>query len=523
MHLNSRPILASVALFAVVCGGGVAVEAQTVTVNIDTTTTLSVPSRTNFAGANMMIMNTGTSYKDTAMQSMVESMHLGWTRFPGGTADDAWDQSTGTMNSTWVSEFSADTSAYNSMMGELKVDGGKQDKNSVTNFASFLSTQTTGSLTLPGTSHTHFIGVVNAFTDTAANAAALVTAAQTAGLSGLDDVWELGNEPVYFPDFFSSATAYLNKVSSYSTSIKGVESTAKVAVWVDPSADSWTQAVAAYSTPFWDQLYTHQYPTPPDSLSTTSQFVAFYNEFLLDKTNTLFDTTFTSTPLSFPSNYQMEISEYNIQGNDNYDLKATEYNAVFAAEYLLRLASDPHITHAGMHLAVSNASSAQVAVVPTDDYTAECKTAYNHGTTIDTANATTYPFGYYMAAPGMALEVVDQAINSGVGMWPTTSTGGTYVSYNNGSGTSGSMPAVYAQAVKHSTNPQHLLLTNKSAVSQTVNIKVNGTLLSTTVFSTTYITASAPDTITGISIQTGSSTGSVTLPPYSVMNVSWAN
>ena len=117
MYIRPRLAILAVALCIVACnGGGSAVtvastaEAQTVTVNINTTENVTVPSRTNFAGANMMIMNTGTSYKDTAMQSMVESMHLGWTRFPGGTNDDAWDQSTGTMNPTWVAEF--DTSAY---------------------------------------------------------------------------------------------------------------------------------------------------------------------------------------------------------------------------------------------------------------------------------------------------------------------------------------------------------------------------------------------------------------------------
>jgi hypothetical protein len=185
-------------------------------------------------------------------------------------------------------------------------------------------------------------------------------------------------------------------------------------------------------------------------------------------------------------------------------MKSTEYNAVFVAEYLMRVASDPHITHAGMHLAVSNATSAQEAVVPTTDYVSQCQTAYADGTTIDTANATLYPFGYYMAAPGMGLEIVDQAINTS-------------------NGTSGTMPAVYAQAVEHSTNPQHLLLTNKSSVAQTVTIEVNGTPLSTS-YTTRYITATAPDTISGITIQTGGpATGPVTLPPYSVMNVSWSN
>ena len=531
MYIRPRLAILAVALCIVACnGGGSAVtvastaEAQTVTVNINTTENVTVPSRTNFAGANMMIMNTGTSYKDTAMQSMVESMHLGWTRFPGGTNDDAWDQSTGTMNPTWVAEFdtSAYMSTYNALYGEMKTDGGKQDKNSITNFASFLSTQTNG------TSPTHFIGVVNVFTDTSASAATLVSSAQSAGLTGLDDIWELGNETSYFSTFFGSATNYLKTVKPYATAITGVESGAQFAVWVDLNNSGWITNVASYSSPFWQQLYTHQYPTPPDYLSdgvtevnTAAQFVAFYNEFLLDKTNTLYDSL--PTTYSLPSNYLMEISEYNIQPNDWLNMKSTEYNAVFVAEYLLRAAIDPHITHAGMHLAVSNATSAQEAVVPTDDYVSQCQTAYADGTTIDTANATLYPFGYYMAAPGMALEVVDQAINTSTAIWPTSVTGGTWVSYNNYNGTSGTMPAVYAQAVKHSTNPQHLLLTNKSSVAQTVTIEVNGTPLSTS-YTTSYITATEPDTVSGITIQTGGpATGPVTLPPYSVMNVAWSN
>jgi hypothetical protein len=530
MSIRPRLAILAVALCVIACDGGGTIvtaaspaTAQTVTVNIDTTNTITVPSRANFAGANMMIMNTGTSYKDTAMQTMVQTMHLGWARFPGGTNDDAWDQSTGTMNPSWVSEFSSYTSTYNALNGEMKTDGGKQDKNSIANFASFLSSQTNGS------TPTHFIGVVNVFTDTSAHAATLVSSAQSAGLTGLDDLWELGNETSYFSTFFGSGTAYLNAVKPYATAITGVETNARFAVWVDLNNSGWMTKVTTYSNPFWQQLYTHQYPTPPDYLSdgvtkvnTASQFVAFYNEFLLDKTNTFFDSLPT-TYTSLPSSYQMEVSEYNIAANDWLNLKSTAYNAVFVAEYLLRTAIDPHITHAGMHLAVSNSSAAQEAVVPTNDYISQCQTAYASGTTIDTANATLYPFGYSMAAPGMALELVDQAINTSTAIWPTSVSGGTWVSFNNYNGTSGTMPAVYAQAVKHSTNPQHLLLTNKSGVAQTVTIEVNGMPLSTS-YTTSYITATAPDTVSGISIQTGgSATGPVTLPPYSVMNVAWSN
>ena len=536
MHFSPRlPILAA-ALAAITCGGGAATTAAAqngnVTISIDTSKFLAVPSRSNFAGANMMIMNTGTSYKDVAMQNLVKSMHLGWARFPGGTNDDAWDRTTGTMNPNWVGMFANETktATYNALTGEMKTDGGKVDKNSITNFAAFLNTQTTGS---PGNAPTHFIGVVNVFTDIAPSAGSLVSDATAAGLTGLDDVWELGNEPSYFnTDFFKSPSAYLTKIGPYATAMHGVNKNIQLALWVDPNDSTWNKAMGSYNNPYVQQFYTHLYPTPPDNdsnknpVSTWQQFVAFYNEFLLDKTNTFFDTTLVSEGL--PSNYSMEVSEYNIQENDNYSLKSSQYNAIFVAEYLLRLAKDAHITHAGMHLAVTNDSVAQEGVVPAYDYITECQTAYASGPPFaNTADPVAYNmFNYSMYPSGMALQIVDEAINTGTGLWQTDVSGGTWVAYDNQSGTAGNMPGVYAQAVAHATNPQHLLLTNKSSLPQTVTVKINDTVMSNTTFTPTYLTApylySTPANATFTVVNGPPTVGYVTLPPYSVMNVAFA-
>ncbi len=480
------------------------------TVNINTAKPLAVPSRSSFSGANMQLFNVGTSYLDPNMQALAASMNLGWVRFPGGTVDDVYDWATGDMPDAWINQFST-YSSYSTLQKDATIIRGKGLIH-LTDLASFLATQSTGPANSAGSSTTHVIGVINTFTDTPQSAASLVSTAAAAGIHV--DVWELGNEPIYFSTFYPSATAYLNAVQPFAQAIKAAVPSARVAVYIDPSADAWTLGVAAYANRFWDEVYMHQYPSPPGSATSVASQIAYFNEFLLNNSNSLIDSTFA--PL-FPGTFQIEMSEFNIAPLDD-----TLYNAVYVAEDTLRLSADPYVTNVGMHVLVGPQNALQVAIATTNDHTADCIAAYNLGQVINTSNLS---FGYFLSPSALALELIDQPINTSQTAWTTTVSGGTSVAYAGGSA-SGTMPAIYAQAYQTYANTTHLLLTNKDSVSQQVAITVNGILV-TSSLTTRSIggtnpaatnSASAPTTI---AIQNGNSTLSIALPPYSVMDVEW--
>jgi hypothetical protein len=483
-----------------------------VTIAITIQTPLNVPSRSNFSGTNMQLFSSGTSYLDKNMQALAQSLNLGWTRFPAGTADDNYNWVTGDEPDAWTAQFSS-YSAYSTMTTDAHIIRGKGLIH-LSDYASFVATQRTGPTSLAGSSPTQTIGVINTFTDTPASAAALVSAAVANGINVA--VWELGNEPVYFSSFYPNANSYLKSVAPYAAAIKAAVPTAKVAVYVDSSTNSWTTNVANYANPFWDEIYFHQYPDVPSGTTGTANDMAYFNEFLLNNSNTLVDSSFASI---FPANFQVEISEFNINS-----LKDTLYNAIFVAEQTLRMSTSPHVTNIGMHMLVSPASGQQVDISPTNDHVTDCTNAYAAGKTIDTS---TLNFGYFLSPSALALQVINQDINTSSAMWPTAVTGATNIPYN-GNGLSGTMPSIFAQAYGASGNIIHLLLTNKDSVSQQFNITVNGSYITKALATVTLSgtdptltnTSTAPSTL---QLQQGTASQTVTLPPYSVMSVTWTN
>jgi hypothetical protein len=249
---------------------------------------------------------------------------------------------------------------------------------------------------------------------------------------------------------------------------------------------------------------------------TVNQQIAFYSGFLMNHTNSLVDNQFA--PL-FGNNMKIEFSEFN-----SNTLSGTLYNAVYLAEFTMRLSSDPYVTHAGMHMLVGPTTETGLAIGTTNDYVSNCKSAYALGQTINTS---TYNFGYFFNAAGLALQIIDGVINTSNNIWPTTLNNSATIPYYDDNGNPGTMPALYAQAYSDANGTNHILLTNKSAGSQSVMILQNGTPVTQTL------------TIRGISgtnaqaANTSSATNTVTLNPpsttngtvnvtgYSVLDVSW--
>jgi hypothetical protein len=459
-------------------------------------------------------------------------MNMGWVRFPAGTADDPYQWNyggtapnyIGQTPTAWINQFSS-YSGYSLMQTDQTIIGGKGGVN-LPDFATFIKTQNTGTTGASGVNPTQAIGVINIFTDTTASAGALVKATAAAGIPVA--VWELANEPVYYPTFYSSssnvtqqAIDYLTWVKPYAAAIKAASPSAKVAVWVDNKDDTWTQGVVNYANTngvFWDELYTHSYPGANASGYTVlSDQIAFYNGFLQNNTNTVVDSLLAN---AFGSNMKpVEFSEFNIN-----PLQGTIYDGLFIAEFTMRLSSDSLVTNVGMHVLYAAEAKYETAISTTNDYVTQCEAAYAKGIPINTASAG-YNFGYFLTPAGLAMQIMNGDINTSDGMWPTVVTNSPIVQ-NIVSSQYGTMAAIYAQAYEYAGTTKHILLTNKASTPQIVLITQNGVPLTQTL-STSSVGGTDPTAMNtaaspiNVQIVPGTSVMTVTVPAYGVMDVSW--
>jgi hypothetical protein len=129
-----------------------------------------------------------------------------------------------------------------------------------------------------------------------------------------------------------------------------------------------------------------------------------------------------------------------------------------------------------------------------------------------------------MSAPGLAMEVANQAINSGTQMWPTAVTGGRtvpIVGFDNAP-----IAAVYAQAYMGANGLHYLLITNKGNYSQEIILEINGVKLTgnvslSSVSNASPFAANSATSQSNVTIQTSTATNPFGVGPYSVTVASW--
>lgn len=485
-----------------VTGASAQPAASFTTISISTRQPLSLPSRAHFAGINFQLFLTGSGYLDPALQRMTAELAPGWLRFPGGTVDDVYDWRTGELVPASIARFEGTRgAAHGEMLHDREILTGKGPL-MLADYTRFVDSQP---------QHPHTIAVVNTFTDTPESAAALVAEARRKGLAV--DLWELGNEPFYFPSFYADSTAYLRAVEPYARAVRQADPAARVAVYLQRN-EPWIDGLAHYPHPFWDELYWHPYPTRANV--TEAEQLSFYNGFLRDLSNPYLDTTLARL---FGPDYKIEISEFNIGA-----LRGGAFAAVFVAEYLMRLSADPHVTHAGMHMLTGTADTLDAAILPREDHVAEAIVAGKSGHPVSLANA---DFGYYLTPYGLALELADPAINGSTALLPTAITGGPQLPAVGQGQSTETTSALYAQAYLHPGGETVLLVTNKSAVPQTVLVTADGepiaAQLAISAFGAadpaTRNTAAAPQQLS--LTKTTVTGGPVTLPPYGVASIGW--
>jgi hypothetical protein len=130
-------------------------------------------------------------------------------------------------------------------------------------------------------------------------------------------------------------------------------------------------------------------------------------------------------------------------------LDNSQYGGIYVSESVLRLVTNPAISYLAGYRLTSG------VYTPSNDYGALLEDAFQDGAEVNTASLN---FNPYYSTPAASLRVVDGAVNQGTVAWGTTITGGDSVNK-----TGGTMPALFAQALKGDNGKNYVVITNKSA------------------------------------------------------------
>jgi len=502
-----------------------------VTVNIKTQSTS--PIAAGFSGYNAPQLRNGVEYYDPKFVAAVAPLKPGWLRFPAGTASMAYDwnpldASGGHINIAWMNSLITGNPPPVTGQPATILPAAQQltqAKGGVW-FADFA--------TFANTFGSKAIVCFNSYTDTTPGSASLMAwAAQSAGLDVAE--WELANEADLYPVIFPSAAAYAAAMyNPYFTDIVSFSTKAHVGLFLaglfagttgtslPPNwLPNWDIGMAAYAPRYWNSVSMHVYPinniqSPQDTVQTlngvlahgTGEYISSYVDPLVGANTPVF------------------ITEFNCCAPDNNKFLSFLYNGIFLAEYIVRMSLVPNVKAVGVNSLYTDNNDYHGLIQSVDDYEGWllAQLAQNANFSTNTATNPNTQFQFYTSAPGLALEVANQAINNSTAIWPTTVTGGPYVPILGYDGKD--IPAIYAQGYQGTDGSHYVVLTNKSSSTCTATIQVNGVHVSGAMSITAvsnasaYVgnTAQAPNTV---QIQTTTASNPISIGPNSVTAVKW--
>ena len=522
--------LAITAVLAGICVTPPASAGTKVSINITTQT--STPLAPGFSGFNAPQLRNGVEYYDPKFVAAVSPLKPGWLRFPAGTASMAYD-----WNPADLSGGHIDVDWMNSLiMGNPPLVTG-QPATVLT--SSQPLTQAKGGVylsdfaTFANTFGARAIMCFNSFTDTNPGSANLMTqAAQSAGLNVME--WELSNEAYLYPLIYSSPAAYAAYVyNPYFTDIAAATPNATVGLFLAGQFTgthqvlppnwlaNWDTGLPAYTPQYWNAISMHVYPvsanqTRPNTMHILNGILAHgTGEYISSYVDPLIGT---NTPIF--------ITEFNCCAPDNSKFLSFLYNGVFLAEYIVRMSAVANVKAVGINSLYTDNSDYHGLIQSVDDYESYllAQIAANPNFSTNTATNPNTQFQFYTSAPGLAMEVANQAINGSSALWPTVVSGGPLVPIQGYDGQN--IPAIYAQGYQANNGSHYVVITNKSSATCTATIQLNGVHVTghmniTTVSnSSPYVanTAQAPNTV---QIQATTSVNPIALGPFSVTLVEW--
>ncbi|WP_218093521.1 fibronectin type III domain-containing protein [Paenibacillus solanacearum] len=334
--------------------------------------------------------------------------------------------------------------------------------------------------------------------------------------------FELGNEIMFFTSssgkstpYYKTAADYLDKVRGHYEAIKRNYPGAKVIISMANSnkpemANAFDKDVFAYPDPYWDGITFHRFEgdgkTVPEAMKSANS--------ALEKLVPLIDTNYV--PKFQNRNTPIYLGEQGVALGGI--LESTQYHGIYVAESILRLSAQPNITYlAGyrLHNGIFNTN----AVRGGTNVSLLMEDAYQRGETVDPALLS---YDSYYHASSASLRVVDGAVNYSSAVWPAQVTGGA-----ESTKTGGSMPALYAAAYKGENGTRYLVVTNKSAQSQQISVRMDGKPVQAEMRKT-YTTANDPAARNTamqkeqVAIRSESTANPVTVAPYSVTRLEWS-
>ncbi len=466
---------------------------------IDINTTVTTPISPGFSGVSTDL-GLPIEYWDYRFNALAATVGFGWVRFPGGTSSDIYNWQAGEDEQSWLAQFPASSGAGGDTATIALVAGrGGAKLIDAANRANLLGAP--------------LIICVNGYTDTAASAGQLAAFVQANQIRVA--AWELSNEPYLYPTFFATATAYLDAMKPYRDAIKAVDPNAIVAIFVTDQAHAgaatnpWNVAIAAYPNKYWDAITFHHYP--PQSTGAFAQWMADESAVLATRTSAVITSQLAQIG---PAGAKFLNTEFDPSiPNDDATGSITDgtvWGGIYSAEYIMRMSTVPAMLHVG-----PSEISYNSGVFASSGHQSEVEAAAAAGTPIDTLSLN---FGFYVSAQGAGISVLNGVINRAVASNQTVVTGGATVPATG----IAPIPALYAMAYSNAQGGMSVVITNKSAASHQVTVRVNGSA-ATGPFPLQFITASDPSTANTssskntISTQTASSANPITVPPYSVL------
>jgi hypothetical protein len=514
----------AIGLVLAVCLAPLGIAGTTLAINVKTQTSTTIAP--NFSGFNAPQLRNGVEYFDPKFVAAVAPLMPGWLRFPAGTASMAYDWNPadiygGHMNPDWVNSLiSGNPPVVSGVPANILVQSQQltQAKGGVflSDFATFAN----------GFGAPAIISF-NGFTDTNPGSAMLMAqAAQSAGLKVAE--WELANEAYIYPQIFPTAASYASAMYPNFTGITSISPNAIAGLFVaglypgnGVNYSAWDDGMSTYTPRYWNAVSTHVYPIGRiQGQATTAQTLnGILAHGSADYINTYMNPLVGATTPIF-------ITEFNCCAPDSDKFLSYLYNGIFLVEYIARMSSVPNVKGVGINSLYTDNYDNHGLIQSVDDYESYLlnQVAANPNFSTNTATDPNTQFQFYMSAPGVALEVANQAIDNSTHIWPTTVAGGPLVPIQGYDGKP--VLAVYAQAYKGNDGRPYVLITNKSAATCTATIQLNGVRVGATMSITAVSntnpysanTAAAPNTV---QIQTSTSTNPISLGPYSVTVVKW--
>ncbi len=466
-----------------------------VTVSVSTAQPMTL--RQGFAGYNVALMSTGISYRSPQLAAAAAQLRSGWLRFPAGARSNAFDWRTGKSPQGWVEKFRGTAFFTNLQHAAAMLDAKEGEK---IEDAAALAT----SIGARG-----LIVSVNTFTDTPQSAGEYAAWAKARRIPVL--VWQLANEPSFFPSFFADARVYAEKMRPYADAIRAVDPTAHVSLSlgiVGVDSPRWDSTLAAVKPRYWDVLTYHHYP---QLRGDPSELIASLNEVLATETAQRVQShvrpLFGAMPVIIT-----ETAPGSGSARPEASMVGTLYGGIWAAEYALRLSAASQVWHIGMHQLMGPAG-----IDYTDDHRLDLIAP------VDSAGATraeAFDYGLFLSAQGAAYAVAAEGINAASAIYRTRTTGGGNVALRS----AGEMPAVHAQAYR-SRSGTTIVLTNKGSQPQRVTVLLDGEpvphlLHAVTAAGTSPTLRNSAGTAT-VRERQFTAKGAVTIPAYSVTRISW--